>query len=104
MSFCRKELAALGRKGRNSAPQAAETHLALLYVEVCGWTLARAHARTGDPALISGYLGRNGSFDSALAQFGPGSGTVAVCFSPMESLELEEPVPASATSLQIVAF
>jgi uncharacterized protein (DUF2252 family) len=41
----------------------------LEYVEVCGWTLARAHARTGDPALISGYLGKNDRFDSALAQF-----------------------------------
>jgi uncharacterized protein (DUF2252 family) len=41
----------------------------LEYVEICGWTLARAHARTGDAALISGYLGKNGTFDSALAQF-----------------------------------
>jgi uncharacterized protein (DUF2252 family) len=40
----------------------------LEYVEICGWTLARAHARTGDAALISGYLGKNSSFDSALAQ------------------------------------
>jgi len=29
----------------------------LEYVEVCGWTLARAHARTGDAAMIGGYLG-----------------------------------------------
>jgi len=41
----------------------------LEYVEICGWTLARAHARTGDAALIGGYLGQNDVFDSALAKF-----------------------------------
>jgi hypothetical protein len=29
------------------------------YVEICGWTLARAHARTGDAAKIGGYLGQS---------------------------------------------
>jgi uncharacterized protein (DUF2252 family) len=41
----------------------------LEYVEICGWTLARAHARTGDAALIGGYLGKNDAFDSALVKF-----------------------------------
>jgi uncharacterized protein (DUF2252 family) len=41
----------------------------LEYVQICGWTLARAHARTGDAALIGGYLGKNDTFDSALAKF-----------------------------------
>jgi uncharacterized protein (DUF2252 family) len=41
----------------------------LEYVEICGWTLARGHARTGDAALIGGYLGKNDMFDSALAKF-----------------------------------
>jgi uncharacterized protein (DUF2252 family) len=41
----------------------------LEYVEICGWTLARAHARTGDAALIGGYLGKNDTFDLALAKF-----------------------------------
>jgi len=41
----------------------------LEYVEICGWTLARAHARTGDAALIGGYLGKNDVFDSSLAKF-----------------------------------
>jgi len=41
----------------------------LEYVEICGWTLARAHARTGDAALIAGYLGKNDAFDLALAKF-----------------------------------
>lgn len=41
----------------------------LEYVEICGWTLARAHARTGDAALIGGYLGKNDVFDLTLAKF-----------------------------------
>jgi hypothetical protein len=39
------------------------------YAEVCGWTLARAHAQSGDPALISGYLGEGDQGDIALADF-----------------------------------
>jgi uncharacterized protein (DUF2252 family) len=39
------------------------------YGELCGWALARAHARTADPALLSGYMGRNASFDAAIARF-----------------------------------
>lgn len=39
------------------------------YVELCGWALARAHARTGDPALIAGYLGKSGAFDDAIEKF-----------------------------------
>lgn len=39
------------------------------YIEVCGWALARAHARTGDAALIAGYLGKNDVLDEAVASF-----------------------------------
>ncbi len=39
------------------------------YARLCGRTLARAHARSGDPAVISGYMGRNEAFDDALASF-----------------------------------
>jgi uncharacterized protein (DUF2252 family) len=39
------------------------------YVELCGRALARAHAKAGDPAVISGYLGRSDAFDNALAIF-----------------------------------
>lgn len=39
------------------------------YVELCGWALARAHARTGDAARIAGYLGKNDTFDQAIAKF-----------------------------------
>jgi uncharacterized protein (DUF2252 family) len=41
----------------------------LEFVEICGWTLARAHARTGDPAKIAGYLGKNDTFDRAIGAF-----------------------------------
>jgi uncharacterized protein (DUF2252 family) len=41
----------------------------LEYVEVCGWTLARAHARTGAAARIGGYLGKNELFDEAIEKF-----------------------------------
>ncbi len=39
------------------------------YCKFCGWALARAHAHSGDPALISGYLGRKDVFDRAIATF-----------------------------------
>jgi hypothetical protein len=39
------------------------------YAETCGWALARAHARSGRAALISGYLGAGDRFDEALAEF-----------------------------------
>lgn len=35
----------------------------------CGWTLARAHARTGDRFAISAYLGNSDKFDKAIADF-----------------------------------
>jgi Uncharacterized protein conserved in bacteria (DUF2252) len=40
------------------------------YAEFCGWTLARAHARSGDAAAISSYLGTSDKFDRAMATFG----------------------------------
>ena len=40
-----------------------------LYAEVCAWALARAHARSGNPAEIAGYLGRGDVFDEAIAAF-----------------------------------
>jgi uncharacterized protein (DUF2252 family) len=39
------------------------------YCRFCGWALARAHARSGDSAQISGYLGRSNTFDRAIATF-----------------------------------
>ncbi len=39
------------------------------YAAICGWTLARAHARSGDRAAIAAYLGASDRFDNALASF-----------------------------------
>jgi uncharacterized protein (DUF2252 family) len=39
------------------------------YGEVCGWTLARAHARSGDRVAIAAYLGGGTAFDDAVADF-----------------------------------
>ncbi len=40
-----------------------------IYGRVCGWTLARAHARSGDRIAIASYLGKGESFDQAIAEF-----------------------------------
>ena len=40
-----------------------------LYGELCGWTLARAHARSGDRIAIAAYLGASDAFDQAVTQF-----------------------------------
>jgi uncharacterized protein (DUF2252 family) len=40
-----------------------------LYAELCGWTLARAHARSGDRIAIASYLGGSDVFDRAIARF-----------------------------------
>ena len=39
------------------------------YGRICGWTLARAHARSGDRIAIAAYLGSGDSFDRAMASF-----------------------------------
>jgi uncharacterized protein (DUF2252 family) len=41
----------------------------MLFAEWCGHTLARAHARSGEPAVIAGYLGDSDVFDNAIAAF-----------------------------------
>ena len=40
-----------------------------IYGQLCGWTLARGHARSGDRIAIAAYLGGSGSFDEAMADF-----------------------------------
>ena len=40
-----------------------------VYGRMCGWTLARAHARSGDRVSIAAYLGRKDTFDQAIADF-----------------------------------
>lgn len=44
-------------------------HALELYARMCGWTLARAHARSGDRVAIAAYLGRGDSFETAIAEF-----------------------------------
>jgi len=41
-----------------------------LYARICGWALARAHARSGDRVQIAAYLGKSERFDNAIADFG----------------------------------
>jgi uncharacterized protein (DUF2252 family) len=40
-----------------------------VYARLCGWTLARAHARSGDRVALAAYLGGSGKFDNAIADF-----------------------------------
>ena len=39
------------------------------YARICGWTLARAHARSGDPIAIAAYLGESDAFDTSITDF-----------------------------------
>ena len=39
------------------------------YARICGWTLARAHARSGDPVALAEYLGTGSAIDDAVADF-----------------------------------
>ena len=39
------------------------------YAGICGWTLARAHARSGDAVALAAYLGTKGRFDKAIVDF-----------------------------------
>ena len=55
-------------KGSADVAAMDPTHLAR-YAEMCGWTLAHGHARSGDSVMISGYLGGGKAFARALAQF-----------------------------------
>jgi uncharacterized protein (DUF2252 family) len=40
-----------------------------LYARICGWTMARAHARSGDPIAIAAYLGSSDAFDRSITDF-----------------------------------
>ena len=39
------------------------------YAQLCGWTLARAHARSGDPVAMASYLGSDDAFDQSITDF-----------------------------------
>ena len=51
------------------ALEAAAPAGAAAYARACGWTLARAHARSGERIVIAAYLGKSGTFDQAIADF-----------------------------------
>jgi uncharacterized protein (DUF2252 family) len=55
-------------KGSANVESMSPDELAL-YGRLCGWTLARAHARSGDRVQIAGYLGKSERFDGAIADF-----------------------------------
>jgi uncharacterized protein (DUF2252 family) len=58
------------RDGKLSAGIEAMTAAGMrAYGELCGWTLARAHARSGDRIAIAAYLGQSAVFDQAIAEF-----------------------------------
>jgi uncharacterized protein (DUF2252 family) len=58
------------RDMKGSAEVEAMAPLALTsYARMCGWTLARAHARSGDPIAIAAYLGGSDAFDKSIADF-----------------------------------
>jgi len=58
------------RDMKGSALVEAMTPLGLtFYARICGWTLARAHARSGDPVAISEYLGGGDEFDRSITNF-----------------------------------
>ena len=46
-----------------------DAEMLTMYGGACGWVLARAHAKAGDPWVISGYLGKGDDFDEAMGKF-----------------------------------
>jgi uncharacterized protein (DUF2252 family) len=58
------------RDMKGSADVESSTPAALgFYARQCAWTLARAHARSGDPIAITAYLGKGDAFDKAIVDF-----------------------------------
>jgi uncharacterized protein (DUF2252 family) len=58
------------RDMKDSALVEAMSPLGLtFYARICGWTLARAHARSGDPLAIAEYLGDHDAFDRSITDF-----------------------------------
>ena len=55
-------------KGSAEIDQMIPTGMSI-YGRLCGWTLARAHARSGDRVAIASYLGKGDTFDQAILQF-----------------------------------
>jgi len=60
------------------------------YAFGCGWTLARAHARSGDRIATGAYLGKGESFDDAIVEFG-------VCYADQAERDYEKFMGAAAS-------
>ncbi len=60
------------------------------YAHLCGWALARSHARSGDRFQIAGYLGQNDTFDRAIANF-------AVAYADQNDRDYQQLVDAVAS-------
>ena len=60
---------ALKNRELGGVSEIAEEEALSDYARLCGRTLARAHARSGEPAVIAGYMGKSDAFDDALASF-----------------------------------
>src|SRR5215203_4029632 len=56
-------------KGSADVEGMSSDELMIIYGGLCGWALARAHARSGDRVQIAGYLGKSERFDGAIADF-----------------------------------
>jgi hypothetical protein len=53
----------------SAEPETFKPGTLVAYATLCGWALARAHAKAGDAATIAGYLGSTDQFDVALAKY-----------------------------------
>ncbi len=53
----------------SALPEAMPPVALTFYAGICGWTLARAHARSGDPVAIAAYLGDSDAFDKSITDF-----------------------------------
>ena len=53
----------------SAQPETFRPSAFIAYARMCGWALARAHAKAGDAATIAGYLGAGDSFDRAMARY-----------------------------------
>jgi NAD(P)H-dependent flavin oxidoreductase YrpB (nitropropane dioxygenase family) len=49
-----------------------DNEIFLRYAHSCGWALSRAHARTGDAAILKGYMGQDEHFEDTIAKFSMG--------------------------------
>ena len=65
------------------------------YGKLCGWTLARAHARSGDRIAIAAYLGNGDSFDRAILDF-------SMAYAERNELDYQE-LAAAVKSGRIIA-